>query len=52
MNLKVRILYIYWFKFHIQIHIPQCSKDVNLMLMNVVQVGHSLKLVHPIPFHC
>jgi len=53
-NLKVRILYINWFIFHIQIHIPQCSKDINFMLMKVVQVGLSLKLVvlHPILFHC
>jgi len=54
MNLKVSILYINWFIFHIQINIPQCSKDINFMLMKVVQVRHSLKLVvlHPILFHC
>ena len=53
-NLKARILYINWFIFYIQNHNPQYSKDINLMLMKVVQVGHSLKLVvlHPILFQC
>jgi hypothetical protein len=29
----------------VNVHMPHCSKDVNLMLMKVVQVGHRLMLV-------